>query len=171
VLSPRKQIKVILDNLVGLNKDLVLSFTEKYVINTLPQWRFISFADVEVAIALVYYIGEALPNSGGNLFTGGEVRSRQVKINYVLIYFSQPHALRNMMRVLVLNDLSSHSHSAVKLMYFETVVRYEKFFLIEPQHLEGVLAAFVDHRGIRNPNVKVQSRCTYLFSRFLKCVR
>jgi len=85
--------------------------------------------------------------------------------------FPQPHALRNMMRVLVLNDLSSHSHSAVKLMYFETVVRYEKFFLIEPQHLEGVLAAFVDHRGIRNPNVKVQSRCTYLFSRFLKCVR
>lgn len=70
----RKQIKVILDNLVGLNKDLVLSFTEKYVINTLPQWRFISFADVEVAIALVYYIGEALPNSGGNHFTGGEVK-------------------------------------------------------------------------------------------------
>lgn len=48
------------------------------MINTLPQWRFISFADVEVAIALVYYIGEALPNSGGNHFTGGEVISNKL---------------------------------------------------------------------------------------------
>ncbi|XP_059470895.1 exportin-T-like [Neocloeon triangulifer] len=150
----RKQVKVILDNLVGLNKEFVLNFSEKFVINTIPQWRFISFADVEVAIAIVYYIGEALPNSGGNHFTGGE-----------------PNALRNMVRALVLNDLSSHNHSAVKLMYFETIVRYEKFFLVEPMHLENVLASFVDHRGIRNQNVKVQSRCAYLFSRFLKSVK
>ncbi|XP_065350513.1 exportin-T-like [Cloeon dipterum] len=150
----RKQVKVILDNLVGFNKDFVLSFAEKFVSDTIPQWRYISFSDVEVAIALVYYIGEALPNSGGNLFTG-----------------VVPNALRNMVRTLVVHELSSHAHSAVKLMYFETIARYEKFFLVEPGHLQTVLLSFVSDQGIRNVNVKVQSRCVYLFSRFIRTVK
>ncbi|KAK1906570.1 Exportin-T [Dissostichus eleginoides] len=64
--------------------------------------------------------------------------------------------------------VSSFQHSSVSLEFFETVSRYDKFFLVEPQHIPIVLMAFLDQRGLRHSSPKVRSRVAYLFSRFIK---
>lgn len=40
---------------------------------------------------------------------------------------------------LVSCNVSSYQHSSVSLEFFETVVRYDKFFIVEPQHIPTVL--------------------------------
>lgn len=42
---------------------------------------------------------------------------------------------------LVSCSVSSYQHSSVSLEFFETVVRYEKFFLVEPHHIPNVLVS------------------------------
>lgn len=66
----------------------------------------------------------------------------------------------DMVRLLVSCGVSGHSHPAVVLQFFECVARYEKFFIVEPQHIPPVLAAFLDHRGMRNPSPKVNKMTT-----------
>lgn len=85
----------------------------------------------------------------------------------------------------------------MSLEFFETVVRYDKFFIVEPQHIPNVLVssklnvperirneyscltaccvhcqmAFLDQRGLRHNSPKVRSRVAYLFSRFIKTLQ
>lgn len=40
---------------------------------------------------------------------------------------------------LVSCNVCSYQHCSVSLEFFETVVRYDKFFLVEPQHIPTVL--------------------------------
>lgn len=42
---------------------------------------------------------------------------------------------------LVSCNVSSYQHTSVALEFFETVVRYDKFFLVEPQHIPAVLVS------------------------------
>uniref|UniRef100_A0A3Q2P848 Exportin-T n=1 Tax=Fundulus heteroclitus TaxID=8078 RepID=A0A3Q2P848_FUNHE len=72
---------------------------------------------------------------------------------------------------LVSCGVSGYQHSSVSLEFFETVVRYDKFFIVEPQHIPNVLMAFLDQRGLRHNSPKVRSRVSYLFSRFVKTLK
>ena len=51
--------------------------------------------------------------------------------------------------------MSGYQHTSVSLEFFETVVRYEKFFLVEPHHIPLVLvSAFTfkdDSQEVRSP--------------------
>ena len=69
---------------------------------------------------------------------------------------------------MITSKVVCYQHQAVQLQYFETVVRYDKFFNIEADHVAEVLMAFLDERGLRNPSSHVRSRTAYLFSRFVK---
>jgi exportin-T len=69
---------VLFDNLAGVNKELVIDYVSKFTTNTLSEWRTASFQDVEIAIYLLYLMGEAIPASGGNHFTGDQVCELQV---------------------------------------------------------------------------------------------
>lgn len=42
---------------------------------------------------------------------------------------------------LVSCGVSSYQHTSVSLEFFETVVRYDKFFIVEPQHIPNVLVS------------------------------
>lgn len=42
---------------------------------------------------------------------------------------------------LVSCNVSSYQHTSVSLEFFETVVRYDKFFIVEPQHIPTVLVS------------------------------
>lgn len=42
---------------------------------------------------------------------------------------------------LVTSRVSCHGHMIVMLQFFETVVRYDKFFNCEPQHIPDVLVS------------------------------
>lgn len=149
----RKQLKMLLDRLAQVSPELLLEAVRRIFNNTMQNWQTAQFMEVEVAIRLLYMLGEALPASHGAHFSGDTAKT---------------NALQDMMRTLVSCGVSSYHHSSVALEFFETVVRYDKFFIVEPQHIPNVLMAFLDQRGLRHNSPKVRSRVAYLFSRFIK---
>uniref|UniRef100_A0A1A8EQ40 Exportin-T n=2 Tax=Nothobranchius korthausae TaxID=1143690 RepID=A0A1A8EQ40_9TELE len=149
----RKQLKMLLDRLAQVSPELLLEAVRRIFTNTMQAWQTTSFMEVEVAIRLLYMLGEALPASHGAHFSGDTAKTS---------------ALQDMMRTLVSCGVSGYQHSSVSLEFFETVVRYDKFFIVEPQHIPNVLMAFLDQRGLRHNSPKVRSRVAYLFSRFIK---
>ncbi|XP_045076373.1 exportin-T isoform X1 [Coregonus clupeaformis] len=149
----RKQLKMLLDRLAQVSPELLLEAVRRVFNSTMQTWQTAPFMEVEVAIRLLYMLGEALPASHGAHFSGDTAKTS---------------ALQDMMRTLVSSGLSGYQHTSVALEFFETVVRYDKFFLVEPQHIPNVLMAFLDHRGLRHSSPKVRSRVAYLFSRFVK---
>ncbi|XP_076057479.1 exportin-T-like isoform X2 [Oratosquilla oratoria] len=153
----KKKLKVVFDNLAAIVPDLVLQVCKDYVVTTLNRWQSSPYEDVEAAVSLLYNLGEALPAAHGNHFSG----PNQVKTS----------VLQEMMRLLMISGVSSHSHPSVALQFFECVARYEKFFSCEPQYIPSMLTAFLDQRGMRNRSPKVRSRTSYLFSRVVRCLR
>uniref|UniRef100_A0A8C0IR88 Exportin-T n=1 Tax=Chelonoidis abingdonii TaxID=106734 RepID=A0A8C0IR88_CHEAB len=147
----RKQLKLLLDRLAQVSPELLLASVRRVFNTTLQNWQATRFMEIEVAIRLLYMLAEALPVSHGAHFSGD---------------ISKASALQDMMRTLVTSGVSAYQHTSVTLEFFETVVRYEKFFAVEPQHIPNVLMAFLDHRGLRHTSPKVRSRIAYLFSRF-----
>nr|XP_057923404.1 exportin-T [Doryrhamphus excisus] len=149
----RKQLKMLLDRLAQVSPELLLEAVRRVFTSTMQNWQSAAFMEVEVAVRLLYMLGEALPASHGAHFSGDAVKTG---------------ALQDMMRTLVTCGVSGYQHTSVSLEFFETVVRYDKFFIVEPQHIPNVLMAFLDHRGLRHSSPKVRSRVAYLFSRFIK---
>ncbi|KAM3927543.1 exportin-T [Leptodactylus fuscus] len=149
----RKQLKLLLDRLAQVSPELLLASVRRVFNSTLQNWQNAPFMEVEVAIRLLYMLGEAIPASHGAHFCGDVAKAS---------------ALQDMMRTLVTSGVSAYNHTSVTLEFFETVVRYEKFFTVEPIHIPNVLMAFLDHRGLRHSSPKVRSRTAYLFSRFVK---
>ncbi|GFO01906.1 exportin-t-like [Plakobranchus ocellatus] len=152
----RKRARVVFNNMASLDCQMILRRIHEVVSTTLPQWERTDFRDVEVAISLIYNIGEAIPSSQGQHFSGNPEKAS---------------ALQDMMRLLITSQVSRHRHISVLLQFFETVIRYDKFFVCEPQHIPEVLMAFLDDRGLRNGSVKVRSRVAYLFLRFVKSTK
>ncbi|KAL7982628.1 hypothetical protein Chor_010226 [Crotalus horridus] len=119
----RKQLKLLLDRLAQVSPELLLVSVRRVFNTTLQNWQTKPFMEVEVAIRLLYMLAEALPVSHSAHFTGDTKAS----------------ALQDMMRTLVTSGISTYQHTSVTLEFFETVVRYEKFFSLEPQHIPNVL--------------------------------
>ncbi|XP_046715530.1 exportin-T isoform X1 [Silurus meridionalis] len=149
----RKQLKMLLDRLAQVSPELLLESVHRVFTSTMQSWQSSRFMEVEVAIRLFYMLGEALPASHGAHFSGDATKAS---------------TLQDMMRTLISSGVSEYQHTSVTLEFFETVVRYDKFFIVEPQHIPHVLMAFLDHRGLRHSSPKVRSRVAYLFSRFIK---
>lgn len=116
--------------------------------------------EVEVAIRLLYMLGEALPASHGAHFSGDTAKTsalqdmmRTVSHMTVLTHILMKSlSLKNNKLItnkcfyclnpqLVSCGVSGYQHSSVSLEFFETVVRYDKFFLVEPQHIPNVLVS------------------------------
>jgi len=78
--------------------------------------------------------------------------------------------MSEMMRQLVLSEVSSHPHTAVRHQYFETVVRYDRYFPScgNNQLVVATMQAFLDERALRSNSSMLRSRCSYLFSKFVK---
>ncbi|PFX29322.1 Exportin-T [Stylophora pistillata] len=129
----RKEMKILFDNIAQLDPDLVLVSVHNILNSTFGQLDGAKFMDVEIAVRVLYMVGEAM--SMQQLYSDA----------------SKFSALQQMMS-----------------LFFETVVRYDRFFSSQGQHIPTVLIAFLDERGLRNPNCTVRSRCSYLFSRFIK---
>ncbi|XP_064198368.1 exportin-T-like [Anguilla rostrata] len=149
----RKQLKLLLDRVAQVSPELLLEAVQRVFTSTMQHWQAAPFMQVEVAMRLLYMLGEALPAHQGAHFSGDEAKAS---------------ALQGMMRTLVTCGVSEYQHVSVTLEFFETVVRYDKFFMVEPQHIPNVLMVFLDHRGLRHSSPKVRSRVAYLFSRFIK---
>ncbi|CAC5407762.1 unnamed protein product [Mytilus coruscus] len=152
----RKQLKTIFNNLAALDAQLIIVTVHNILTQTLPNWERMDQLETELAISLLYQLGEALPATQGQHFSGD---------------LTKASVLQEMMRLLITSRVSCQGHMSVMLQFFETVVRYDKFFSVEPQHIPDVLMAFTDERGFRHRSAQVRSRASYLFSRFVKGVR
>ncbi|XP_055506628.1 exportin-T isoform X1 [Leucoraja erinacea] len=152
-LEYRKHLKLLLDRLAQVSPELLLAAVQRVFNTTLENWQNTRFMEVEVALRLLFMLGEAIPASHGAHFSGDSAKAS---------------VLQEMMHTLVTSEVSQYLHTSVTLEFFETVVRYEKYFAVEPQHIPNVLMSFLDHRGLRNNSPKVRSRAAYLFSRFIK---
>ncbi|XP_065889699.1 exportin-T-like isoform X2 [Dysidea avara] len=148
----RKELKVLFDNIIQLHPDLVLETIQQLLVSTLSQLDTESFMNIEVSLRYFYMMGEVLPDKGSH-FSGPAVSNSPWYI---------------MMNSIITSRLSYYSHIAVKIQYFELVVRYDKYFSTQPDHISPVLESFLDERGLRNDHPVVRSRVSYLFLRFLK---
>ena len=52
---------------------MVIDYVTEMTTATLKNWQNFPFQDVELAIHVLYLVGEAIPVSGGNHFTGEQV--------------------------------------------------------------------------------------------------
>lgn len=185
----RKHLKMLFNSLASLDGQLILHTVASVLTAALQSWQRLDFAEVEVAITLFYMLGEALPAwSSSNLdlilnltskaagsspkggSSGGSSRNGSVATANGSVS-SDASILQDMMKMLLASNVSRHTHQAVVLQFFETAIRYEKFFLAQPRYIGDMLAAFLDDRGLRNKSPRVRSRVSYLFTRFTKTVR
>ena len=66
----RKQLRTLFENVAILDRELVLNRVRDLVNMTLPRWQTTPFTDTEAALTFLYLLGEALPASHGNHFSG-----------------------------------------------------------------------------------------------------
>eukprot|EP00004_Rigifila_ramosa_P000532 TRINITY_DN10556_c0_g1_i5.p1 TRINITY_DN10556_c0_g1~~TRINITY_DN10556_c0_g1_i5.p1 ORF type:complete len:418 (+),score=126.13 TRINITY_DN10556_c0_g1_i5:385-1638(+) len=148
----RAEICVVFKNIARFDRNLVKMFTLNALTNALSDQalQVSSFSEVEVALTLLYEIGEPLLDEA-----------------------SKPHEgmFAQFLNTLFSSGVSFHPHEAVILSFFENVNRYCKFLTYFPEFIPNVLSAFLDQRGVRNNNVRVRSRVCYLFSKTTDSLR
>ena len=106
------------------------------------------WAHLEVALWLLYQLGEGLPEAAqkdkhgplqgivaGLVGFGGEVR---------------------------------HQHRAVQVLYLELLVRYHRVLLGTPVLLGAAFQSFLDERGLYSARRDVRAKACYLLLRFVK---
>ncbi|MEW5306130.1 MAG: hypothetical protein WDW36_008620 [Sanguina aurantia] len=109
------------------------------------------FQEVEVAVALLYELGEGAPEDSLKA-EGGALAQ------LALALMSQA-------------SLPCCRHPLVALTVLECHVRYLKLLQQAPQVLPSVIAAFLDDRGLRHPSEAVSTRSCYLLSRLVKALK
>ncbi|RWS27432.1 Exportin-T-like protein [Leptotrombidium deliense] len=144
----RKSSKILFENLMCLNSMTCFNFLCYNVIEEIfRDWRSgkYTFADIEVALYFLYLLGE--------------------NMNVI----PDQKRCENLLQVMITSSISSYPHQCVHLMYFDIILRYEKFishslnFLV-PQ----ILISFLDERGFKNSSLKVRSRVSQVFNKFVK---
>ncbi|XP_038724316.1 exportin-T isoform X1 [Tripterygium wilfordii] len=106
--------------------------------------------EVEGALSLLYAFGESIGDEAMRTGSG---------------------LLGELVVMLLSASFSCHPKRVVALVYLETVTRYLKFVQENNQYIPMVLAAFLDERGIRHPNIHVSRRACYLFMRVVKVLK
>ncbi|CAN6465857.1 unnamed protein product [Victoria cruziana] len=145
----RKDLFVLLRSVARIAQDVTQLFIRNSLAAVLGSAE-VEFEDVEAAISLFYALGEAINEEGIRTGTG---------------------LLGEMVPMLLSAKSSFHSHRLVALVYLETINRYIGFVHEHTQYIPLVLAAFLDERGIRHPNINVSRRASYLFMRIVKVLR
>ena len=106
--------------------------------------------EVEAALSLFYAYGESLSDEAMRTGSG---------------------QLGELVPMLMSTKFPGHSNRLVALVYLETITRYVKFVHENTEYVPMVLAAFLDDRGIRHPNIHVSRRASYLFMRVVKFLK
>lgn len=107
------------------------------------------FAHAEVVLFLLYHLGEGLPEAAFRM---------------------EDSLFCRMLVVTVTSSLSAFPHRAVQLLFFENLVRYVRFFVVQPAYIGGALEALCDGRGLHNSDSEVRGRVCYLLLRFVKAM-
>ena len=146
-LAYRRELSTLVKGVARVHPSLSQDFVQRTLRTTLASIESVPWTHLEVALWLLYTLGEGLPDSllrekGG--------------------YFEQ------LMEALLSSRACSYPHRAVQLLYFEICVRYYRFFLAHPSYLSGALSTFLGSVGLYNPQPAVRTRACYLLLRFVQ---
>ncbi|WIA12173.1 hypothetical protein OEZ85_012245 [Tetradesmus obliquus] len=111
-----------------------------------------SFQDAEIAVTLLYELGEGAPDDALKPGSGGLGQ-------LVLLLLTQGQAL------------PAGQHRLVALAVLETCVRYCRVLQQEQSAIPAVLNLFVGPKGLGHPSPDVATRACYLLSRLVKTLR
>jgi exportin-T len=111
-----------------------------------------SFQDAEVAVTLLYELGEGAPDDALKPGSGGLGQ-------LVLLLLTQGQAL------------PAGQHRLVALAVLETCVRYCRVLQQEQSAIPAVLSLFLGPKGLGHPSPDVATRACYLLSRLVKTLR
>lgn len=152
-LEFRKQLKVLLDAIAQVDPCLVLQTSQNWLSSVLANVSSLPFTNVELVLRLFYMLGEVVTDK---------------QYGAVNIPGSSWH---QMMCIILQSQVSLYPHTAVIQQYYEVLVRYEKFFLVETSYIGPVMATFLSAHGLRHPNSSLRSRLSYLLVRFIKAMK
>ncbi|VDM20340.1 unnamed protein product [Hydatigera taeniaeformis] len=142
----------------GLVLDGIQSLLQHTLLQLPPSMRVEEVDDailgrLESCLHLFFAIGEFYRAPRNDHFANGYMYSAKMS---------------ELMTTICCSNVVTIAYYPIQLNFFEIVARYDKFFNASPKILFDVLGAFLDERGLRNSNVKVRSRCAYLFNRLIK---
>eukprot|EP01133_Synstelium_polycarpum_P014604 gene14604-17268_t len=140
-LEFRKDLSNQFRNIFRICPEMVGSFVHNLVTNIVQEPTAVDFTDLEVAIYLLFQMGEGL-----------SATPEETMKQFERFFGSM---------VVVLS-------TSMSLIYFETVVRYAKFIPGDSGNLGTILASFLDGRGIHCRNSVVRSRAGYLLNKLVK---
>ncbi|EFA82882.1 armadillo-like helical domain-containing protein [Heterostelium album PN500] len=147
----RKDLSTQFRNIFRICPEMVGSFVHNILTNIVQDPSKYFFTDIEVAIYLLFQMGEGISATPEDTMKSFE---RFFGAMVVLLSSSK----------IVENEL----HQIVALIYFETVVRYAKYIPADAQQLNSILMTFLDIRGVHNRNPVVRSRAGYLLNKLVK---
>lgn len=144
----RKSCKILFDNLMLINSSIVINFICSHLIEpTFVNWRSnnYSFSEVEIVLYYFYLIGENL--------------------NFI----NDQKKIENLLQLMITSSISTFSHCSTQSLYFDLILRYEKYFSNNLNYLvPQILISFLDERGFKNQNPKMRSKVSHIFNKFVK---
>lgn len=143
----RREMGTLFRSVARVHPALACDFVQSTLRSMLDSLKTSRWAHVEVALWLMYQLGEGLSD--------GAVREKG-------------GLFEQMMLSLLASPAASHPHQAVGMIYFEILVRYYRFFLQQPAALPDALRTFLDGRGIRSRHAALRRRACVLLLRFVK---
>ncbi|GAM23232.1 hypothetical protein SAMD00019534_064070 [Acytostelium subglobosum LB1] len=147
----RKDLSNQFRNIFRICPEMVGSFVQTMIANITQDPDHYQFTDIEVAIYLLFQMGEGITATPEDTMKPFEK------------FFGSMVILLAGSRI-----ITFELHQIVSLTYFETVVRYAKYVPHDPQNLGMILSAFLDQRGLLNSNTLVRSRAGYLLNKLVK---
>eukprot|EP00698_Gefionella_okellyi_P024745 TRINITY_DN8816_c0_g1_i2.p1 TRINITY_DN8816_c0_g1~~TRINITY_DN8816_c0_g1_i2.p1 ORF type:complete len:947 (+),score=174.00 TRINITY_DN8816_c0_g1_i2:35-2842(+) len=144
----RAKLGRVFTNIARVAPEACILFVSNLCAQVLQCMTQLPYADVEVAIDMLYEMGEG------------------VKIEQLQSDSMFSHALAMVLG----SNVSEYPHRAVQVRYFDVAARYSRWVPAHMEVMPTILQAFVDARGLRNASVQNRARCCTQLLRFVKGV-
>ena len=146
-ITYRRELSTLFKGVTRVHPSLAQEFVRSTLLTTLESLASVPWAHLEVALWLLYTLGEGLPET---------------------VIREKNGTFHQLMSALFSSQASSYPHRSIQLLTFEIHVRYYRFYLTNPDHLGAALAAFLDERGLYHQTQAVRAKACYLLLRFVK---
>ncbi|CAG8484576.1 451_t:CDS:10 [Racocetra fulgida] len=141
-LEMRKNLKSFFEAIYHIDAQLFTTYIRLAVVSTLENYaklgNALDWRELELALYLLHLYGEAIK---------GKVQFVEKHNNEITAYTPLGEMMNQMIQY-----VSSYSHPAITLNFFENISRYSQFFEIQPDCIPPVLGAFVDIRAVIEPS-------------------
>eukprot|EP00798_Chlamydomonas_sp_ICE-L_P025196 gene25196-10836_t len=150
VEEKRRDLFTLFKNIAKLAFQETLAFVSTQLQTTAQANLNAAFQDLEMAVLLLYELGEGAPEEALKPDSG---------------------ALGQLAIALMVASPAAAEHRLVALIVMETFVRYGRVLQQHPQIVPNAVMTFLDGRGMGHPSEDVSTRACYLFCRLARTLR